>query len=204
MDIEHSTLIWIMRLAFFAIALLLTLGVWRFMRRERLVTIPKKPEYQPPQHIQLPEKNIIFLVAAKPGRILDNFKIFKAMHELGFQFSDSHIFEYVLPNSKDIAFSIINGRPPNTFDSDPKTMHPTSVLIAVMQLPIGDGDHQVQHFHLLRSVLTELCAKLNADLCDVHKNLMKDKKFFEIQKEIETFEQRYTSLIQNDYRQQHY
>ncbi len=191
-----------MRLAFFAIALLITWGIWRFMRRERLVAVPQAPEYEPPKHIRLPEKNVVLLLCAKPGRILDNLKIFKTMHELNFQFSENNVFEYVLPN-KDIAFSIINGRPPNTFSSDPKTMPPTSVLIAVMQLPIGDGDNQVQHFLLLRSVLDEACAQLDADLCDIHKNLMNDKKFFALQKEVETFEQSYTALIQNDYRQHH-
>ncbi len=205
MDIEQSTLIWILRLAFLAMALLMTFGVWRFMRRERLVSVLPKSEYQPPKHIKLPEKNIILLISAKPGRILDNIKLFKAMHELGFQFAETnHVFEYVVPNTQDIAFSIINGRPPNTFESDPKKMSPTSTLIAVMQLPVGDGDNQVQYFHLLRSVLDELCNKLDADLCDIHKNLIKDKKFYEMQKEIETFEQSYTALIQNDYRQKHH
>ncbi len=203
MDIEQSTLIWITRLAFFAVALLMTLGVWHFMRRERLVNLPKQPTYEPPQHIKLPEKDIIFLIAAKPGRIFDNLQVFKTMHQLGFQFGRNHVFEYVLPNSNDIAFSIINGRSPNTFAADPKKMSPTSVLIAVMQLPVGDGDSQVQYFHLLRSVLDEVCTSLGADLCDVYKNLVNDKRLYDMQKEIEDFEQKYTALIQNDYRQKH-
>lgn len=203
MDIEQSTLIWITRLAFLAIALLITFGVWRYVRRERLVNVAKQPEYQPPKHIELPEKNIVLLITAKPGRIFDNLKIFKTMHELGFHFSENHIFEYLLPNSNDIAFSVINGRAPNTFHSEPDKMPPTGALIAIMQLPIGDGDNQVKHFHLLLSVLDELCTSLDADLCDVHKNLIKNKKLYEMQKEIETFEQSYTALIQNDYRQSH-
>lgn len=203
MDIEQSTLIWITRLAFLAIALLITFGVWRYVRRERLVNVAKQPEYQPPKHIELPEKNIVLLITAKPGRIFDNLKLFKTMHELGFQFSENHIFEYLLPNSNDIAFSVINGRPPNTFHSEPDKMLPTGVLIAIMQLPVADGDHQVNHFHRLLSVLDELCTSLDADLCDVHKNLIKNKKLYEMQKEIETFEQSYTALIQNDYRQSH-
>lgn len=199
MDIEASTLIWIVRLAFLAIALLITVGVWHFMRRERLITVAPVPEYHPPKHIDLPEKNIALAVMAKPGRVFDNLKLFKAMHELGFHFAENNVFEYLLPNGHDIAFSIINMRSPNTFNPNPEQMSPTNGLAAIMQLPIGDGDNQSQYFHLLLSVIDELRANLDADLCDINRNLMKNKKLYEMQKDVERFEQSYAALIQNDY-----
>lgn len=203
MDIEQSTLIWITRLVFFAITFLMAVGVWHFMRRERLITLPPQPEYQPPKHINLPEKDIVLSVMAKPGRILNNLKLLKAMHELGFHFAENHVFEYLLPNSEDVAFSVINIRPPHTFHADPEKLQPTNGLVAIMQLPVADGDNQVQYFHLLLSVLSDLCSSLDADLCDIHKNLMINRKLYEIQKDIETFEQSYTALIQNDYQRNH-
>lgn len=203
MDIEQSTLIWIARLVFVAIALLLSLGIWHIMRRERWIAVPTQPDYQPPKHIKLPEKNIGLTVMAKPGRVLDNLKLFKVMHELGFQFADNCIFEYLVPDSKHIAFSVINIRPPNTFVPNPEEMPPTNGLIAIMQLPVADGDNQTEYFHLLLSVLDELRTNLDAELCDVNRQLMKNKTLYQMQKEVESFEQSYAALIQNDYQRSH-
>ena len=202
MDIDLSTLIWIVRLVFLTIAILATISVWNLMRRERFISVPSTPSYRPPQHIDLPEKNVVFAVMAKPGRVFDNSKLFKTMHELGFQFSENHIFEYFIPDSKNIAFSVINMRTPNAFP-DPESMRPTNGLVAIMQLPIGDGDNQVKYFHLLLSVLDEIQENLEAELCDLNRNLMKNKKLYEIQKDIENFEQSYAALIQNDYQRNH-
>lgn len=199
MDIDQSTLIWIARVVFFIIALLAGYGTWLFMRRERFVSMPQRPAYEPPQHIELPEKTIALTVMAKPGRVFDNLHLFKVMHELGFNYSEHQIFEYFVPNSKHIAFSIINIRRPSTFDQNPQTMRPTNGLMAVMQLPIADGDQQTEYFHLLLSVLDELRTNLDALLCDSKRHPLKNSKLYAMQKDIEAFEHSYAALIQNDY-----
>ncbi|MGY0399352.1 MAG: hypothetical protein ACWIPH_05340, partial [Ostreibacterium sp.] len=104
MDIEQSTLIWIARLVVAITALLFSWSVWHFMRRERFVFVPARATYQPAEHIDLPEKSIALTIMAKPGRVFNNFQLFKVMHELGFHFAHSHIFEYFVPDSKYIAF----------------------------------------------------------------------------------------------------
>ncbi|MBS9777454.1 MAG: hypothetical protein KGV50_01705 [Gammaproteobacteria bacterium] len=169
------------------------------MRRERFVTIKQKNRYEPPKHINIPEKNIALSIMAKPGRVFDNYLLYETMDKLGFNLADNNVFEYLLPNSKDIAFSIINMRPPNTFNKEPESLPKTNGIIAVMQLPIGDGDNQIQYFNLLISILDELKATLNGELCDLNRNLLKNKTLYKVQKEIEAFEQSYTAIIQNDY-----
>lgn len=199
MDIEQITLIWIARVVFAVIAALIGYGVWRFMRRERVTIIPARQTYQPPTHIELPEKIIALSIMAKPGRVFDTMRLFKVMHELGFHYADNEVFEYFVPDSKDIAFSIINIRSPYKFNQNPQAMHPTNGLMAVMQLPVADGDHQVEYFHLLLSVLDELRTNLDADLCDTNRNPLKNQSLYEMQKDIELFEQSYTAKIQHDY-----
>lgn len=199
MDIEQSTLLWIARVVFFTITLLIGYAVWRFMRRERWVPAPDKPRYRVPQHIDLPEKTVGLTVMAKPGRVFDTLQLFKVMHELGFQFSENQIFEYFIRDTKHIAFSVINIRRPNTFDPNPQVMHPTNGLMAVMQLPIADGDNQTEYFHLLLSILDELRGNLDGLLCDVNRQPLKNSKLYAMQKEIELFEQHYSAAIQNDY-----
>lgn len=184
-----------------AIALLLSLGVWHFIRRERFVLVAEQPEYVPPKHIQLPEKNIALSVMAKPGRVFDNHRLFQAMHKLGFQFADNLVFEYFVPGTNYIAFSVINMRKPHTFMVSPEHMPPTNGVIAIMQLPIADGDQQSEYFHLLLSVLDDLRSELDAELCDLNRNLVNNNKLYELQKEVESFEQSYLTLIQNDYQQ---
>lgn len=203
MDIEPTTLIWIARLVFLTLALLIAWGVWHYLRRERTVLVDNQPSYRPPRHIELPEKNIALAVMAKPGYFFDSLKLFKVMHELGFHYADNHIFEYFVPGTKYIAFSVINRQSSNTFDPNPETMKPTNGLIAIMQLPVADGDHQSEYFHLLLSLLDELCNNLDADLCDLNNNLIRDKKLYDIQKSIESFEQSYLAFIQNDYQRSH-
>ncbi|MGY0400222.1 MAG: cell division protein ZipA C-terminal FtsZ-binding domain-containing protein, partial [Ostreibacterium sp.] len=102
-----------------------------------------------------------------------------------------------------IAFSVINACSPNTFHPNPERMRPTNGLIAIMQLPVADGDHQAEYFHLLLSILDELRTNLDADLCDIKRNLIKNKKLYEMQKDIESFEQSCVALIQNDYQRHH-
>ncbi|PID64923.1 MAG: hypothetical protein CR977_02755 [Gammaproteobacteria bacterium] len=199
MDIEQTTLIWIARVVFTVIAALIGYGVWRFMRRERVVIVPARKAYQPPTHIELPEKTIALAIMAKPGRVFDTLRLFKVMHELGFHYAENQIFEYVIGDSKDIAFSIINSRSPYTFSQNPQQMHPTNGLMAVMQLPVADGDNQVEYFHLLLSVLDELRTNLDAELCDVNRNPLKNHNLYDIQKDIELFEQTYTATLQHDY-----
>lgn len=199
MDIDQSTLIWIARIVFAILSVLIGYGVWRFMRRERFVYIPARKAYQPPTHIQLPEKNVSLNVMAKPGRVYDNMQLFKVMHELGFHYSDNQVFEYFIPNTKYIGFSIIDVRQPHFFPKNPQEMRPTNGLIAIMQLPVADGDHQVEYFHLLLSVLDELRANLEAELCDNKRRPLKNQQLFAMQKEIEQFEQSYTNKIQHDY-----
>ncbi|PIE40582.1 MAG: hypothetical protein CSA51_00045 [Gammaproteobacteria bacterium] len=199
MDIEQTTLIWIARVVFTVIAALIGYGVWRFMRRERVVIVPARKAYQPPTHIELPEKTIALAIMAKPGRVFDTLRLFKVMHELGFHYAENQIFEYIIDDSKDIAFSIINSRSPYKFSQNPQQMHPTNGLMAVMQLPVADGDHQVEYFHLLLSVLDELRTNLDAELCDVNRNPLKNHNLYEIQKDIELFEQTYTATLQHDY-----
>ncbi|PIE46100.1 MAG: hypothetical protein CSA45_00825 [Gammaproteobacteria bacterium] len=200
MDIEQSTLIWITRIVFFVIAAIIAFGVWRFMRRERLIAVSPQPVYQPPRHITLPKKQIILTVIAKPGHVFDNMHLFKVMRELGFEFSDNQIFGYFIPNRpEEIAFRIVNIKKPYTFDKNPQNMRSTNGIVAVMDFPVGDGDNQVAYFHLLLSVLDEICTNLNATLCDMNRNPIRDQKLYAIQEEIESFEQNYLSLIQNDY-----
>ncbi|PID64495.1 MAG: hypothetical protein CR963_00525 [Gammaproteobacteria bacterium] len=199
MDIEQTTLIWIARVVFTVIAALIGYGVWRFMRRERVVIVPARKAYQPPTHIELPEKTIALAIMAKPGRVFDTLRLFKVMHELGFHYAENQVFEYFAPDSKYIAFSIINSRSPYKFSQNPQQMHPTNGLMAVMQLPVADGDHQVEYFHLLLSVLDELRTNLDAELCDVNRNPLKNHNLYEIQKDIELFEQTYTATLQHDY-----
>ncbi len=135
-------------------------------------------------------------VMARPGRVFDNMQIFKVMHELGFHYSENRVFEYFVPDSKYIAFSIIDIRKPHYFPEDPQAMRSTNGLVAIMQLPIADGDGQVNYFHLLLSVLDE---NLDAELCDRRRNPLKSQHLYAMQKEIELFEQSYTSKIQHDY-----
>lgn len=199
MDIEQSTLIWIARVVFLIIATLIGYGVWRFMRRERFVVVPARQAYQPPTHIELPEKTVALTIMAKPGRVFDTLRLFKVMHELGFHYADNQVFEYLVPDSKYIAFSIINSRSPYQFSQNPQHMRPTNGLMAIMQLPISDGDNQVDYFHLLLSVLDELRTNLDAELCDANRNPLKNHKLYDMQKDIELFEQSYTNTIQHDY-----
>lgn len=199
MDIEQSTLIWVARLVFLAIAATISWGVWRFMRRERLVIAPGAAPYEPPAHLTLPEKTIALMVMAKPGRVFDTMRIFKVMHELGFVYNDQQVFDYYAPKSDHVVFSVVNHKKPHRFSQDPKAMYPTNGLMAVMQLPIGDGDQQVGYFHLLLSVLDELRSNLDAELCTINRRLLQNSQLYELQQEIETFEQSYASMIQNDY-----
>lgn len=204
MDIEPETLIWITRIVFIVIALLVAFGVWRFMRRERMVMRPAQPTYKPPEHIDLPSKNIILNVLAKPGHMFDNLQLFQVMHELGFAFSENRIFGYFVPNQEnEIAFRIVNIRRPHTFDGHPEEMRPTNGLMAVMELPVADGDNQLSYFQLMLSVLDELCERLGAELCNVNRVPLKNKTLYKIKKAIEQFEQSYQTLIQNDYRRNH-
>ncbi len=200
MDIEQSTLIWIARIVFIIIALLLSLGVWQFMRRERKVDLPKKPSYKPPQHIDLPKKTIILSLLAKPGKFFDNTHLFNVMDELGFAYSSNQIFGYFMPEKdNEIAFRVVNMRRPHTFDKDPSKTVLTNGLLVLMDLPLGNGDNQVDYFHLLLSVLDELHTKLDATLCDENRKPLNNKRLYEIQRDIELFEQKYTNIIQNDY-----
>ncbi len=199
MDIEQSTLIWIARIVFAFILAFIGYSVWRFMRRERVVAGPQRKTYQPPQHVELPEKNIIINVMAKPGRLFDVDKLFKVMHDLGFQYSENQVFEYLVPNTNYIAFSVINHRAPFIFSADPEQMYPTNGLSAVMQLPVADGDHQVEYFHLLLSVLDEMRTHLEAELCDHKRSQLKNHQLYNMQKDIELFEQNYINMIQNGY-----
>lgn len=189
---------------FAVLAMLIGYSVWLYMRRERIIIVPARKAYQPPTHIELPEKNISLNVMAKPGRVFDNVQLFKVMQELGFHYSDNHVFEYFVPNSKYIAFSIINIRPPHAFSPTPQEMPPTNGLIAIMQLPVADGDHQVEQFHLMLSALDELRANLDAELCDSRRKPLKNHQLYDMQKEIELFEQSYTSKIQHDYQQRNH
>lgn len=199
MDIEQSTLIWITRIVFTVIAVLIGYGVWRLMRRERVITVSAPKPYQPPTDIELPEKTIALSIMAKPGRVFDTLRLFKVMHELGFHYAENEIFEYFVPDSKYIAFSVINSRAPYKFNQNPQYMRPTNGLLAVMQLPIADGDNQVGYFHLLLSILDELRTNLDAELCDMNRNPLKNQKLYDMQKDIELFEQSYTAKIQHDY-----
>lgn len=199
MDIEQSTLIWIARIVFAVLTAVFGFITWRFMRRERTVFLPARKAYQPPSHLTLPEKHISINVMARPGRVFDNMQIFKVMHELGFHYSENRVFEYFVPDSKYIAFSIIDIRKPHYFPEDPQAMRSTNGLVAIMQLPIADGDGQVNYFHLLLSVLDELRTNLDAELCDRRRNPLKSQHLYAMQKEIELFEQSYTSKIQHDY-----
>lgn len=204
MDTEQITLIWITRVVVAVIAFLIAFGVWRFMRRERMVNLPPQPVYQPPKHIELPEKTIVLTVLAKPGRVLDNLQLFQVMHELGFAFSENRIFGYFAPQQdNDIAFKVVNIKRPHTFDGTPEKMRPTNGLMAVMNLPVGDGDKQLSYFQLMLSVLDEVRERLGAELCDLNRIPLRNSKLYDIQKEIEQFEQTYQTLIQNDYRRNH-
>lgn len=199
MDIEQSTLVWIMRVVFWLVAAIISYGVWRFMRRERFVSVPEKPTYQPPQNIELPEKIITVTLMAKPGRFFDNQRLFALLEKLGFNYTETQIFEYLVPGSDYVAFSLLSIRKPYTFDINEQNSRLTSGVRAVLNLPVADGDQQNSYFHLLLSVMEELGAGLEADLCDANRNPMKDTKLYEIQKEIDSFEQSYTTLIQNGY-----
>lgn len=199
MDIEQPTLIWIMRATFAVITVIIGYGIWRFMRRERVFIIPPRQAYQPPTHIELPKQDIILTVMARPGRLFDSMRLFKVMHELGFHYADNQIFEYFVPNSNDTAFSVINIRSPYKFSPNPHEMPSTNGLVAVMQLPVADGDYQIGHFHLLLSVLDELRTNLDAELCNQNRRPLNNKQLLEIQKNVEAFEQSYTNKIQHDY-----
>lgn len=202
MDIEQSTLIWITRVVFAVICALVGYGVWRFMRRRRVVFVPARKAYRPP-NIDLPEKNIALTIVAHPGRVFETTRLFKVMHELGFQYASNQVFEYLVPDTNHIAFSVINIRSPYKFSPNPREMHPTNGLVAVMQLPIADGDHQVDYFHLMLSVLDELRTNLNAELCDSNRIRLQNRQLYEMQKDIEKFELSYTTKIQNDYQHRH-
>lgn len=199
MDIDQPTLIWIMRATFAVITVLIGYGVWLYMRRERVYVVPVRPAYQPPTHLELPEKNIVLTVMPKPGRLFDNMRLFQVMHELGFQYSDNQVFEYFIPDSTYIAFSVINIRSPYNFNPNPQEMPPTKGLVALMQLPVADGDNQTDYFHLLLSVLDELRTNLDAELCDDNSRQLNNKQLYEMQKDIELFEQSYLNKIQHDY-----
>lgn len=203
MDIEQSTLIWIMRVVFGLVAIVISYGVWHFMRRERLVSVPEKPVYQPPEHIDLPEKIITLTLMARPGHFFDHEHLFSVLQKLGFIYTETQIFEYLVADSDYVAFSLINVRKPYIFDIAEKNTRFTSGLRAVLKLPVADGDQQSNYFHLLLSVLEELGSHLDAELCDANRHPMKDNKLYEIQKEIESFEQSYATLIQNGYQQNH-
>lgn len=198
-DIEQSTLIWIARIVFFAIAVAIALGVWRFMRRERAVVVPGPVPYTPPKHLSLPEKTIVLAVMAKPGRIFDMLRVFKVLHELGFKYSEQRLFDYYAPDSEQLVFSVANHRKPYQFKKNPQEMPPTNGLMAVMQLPIGDGDQQTKYFHLLLSILDELRTNLDAQLCSASRQPLQNSQLYQLQKDIETFEQNYATMIQNDY-----
>lgn len=200
MDIEQSTLIWIVRVIFFAVAVVISFLVWRLMRRERTVVVQGLAPYVPPEHINLPEKIIALTVMAKPGRIFDTPHLFKVMHELGFKYNDNQVFDYYVPNSDYIAFSVINQRRPYRFSYNPQEMASTNGLMAVMQLPIADGDQQVDYFHLLLSVLDELRNNLDAELCNANRRPLQNNQLYALQKDIETFEQNYAAAIQNAYK----
>lgn len=202
MDIEQSTLIWIARIVFLALAAAISFGVWRFMRRERSILVQGHTPYTPPEHLALPEKNIALMIMAKPGRVFDTHRIFKVMHELGFVYGEQQVFDYYAPDSDVLVFSVANYRKPYRFSQNPQEMHPTNGLMAIMQLPIGDGDQQVGYFHLLLSVLDELRTNLDAELCNVNRRLLQNSQLYELQKDIETFEQSYAAMIQNDYHYQ--
>lgn len=186
-------------MVFWLLALAVSYSVWRFMRRERLVRVPAKPAYQPPTHIDLPEKIITLTLMAKPGRFFDTEYLFGVLQKLGFIYTETKIFEYLVKDSDYVAFSLINIRQPYTFDITEKNTRLTSGLRAVLKLPVADGDQQTSYFHLLLSVMEELGTHLNADLCDANRHPMKDSKLYDMQKEIESFEQSYATLIQNGY-----
>ncbi len=199
MDIEQSTLIWIARIVFCLLNAFIALGVWSFMRRERVIILPAPKPYQPPQHIPLPEKNIVVNVMAKPGRIFNNQKIFEEMQKLGFRYGDNHVFEYYVEGTNYVAFSVINIRPPYIFSQDPYEMPPTNGLVAVMQLPVADGDDQVNYFHLLLSVVDKLRANLEGELCDAHRHPLSNQQLYQMQKEIDAFELEYINALQHVY-----
>lgn len=201
MDIEQSTLVWITRVVFCFLALAISYSVWRFMRRERFVSVPDRPTYQPPQQIDLPEKMLTLSLMARPGRFFNNEQLFSTLDELGFVYTETEIFEYLVADSNYVAFSLINIRHPYTFNVVEKNRHTTNGLRAILKLPIADGDQQTKYFHLLLSVMEELASRLNAEICDANRHPMKDSKLYEMQKEIESFEQSYASLIQNGYQQ---
>ncbi len=201
MDVDQATLLWVFRGVYVALSLLLAIFVWQFMRRERFVRSKIAPVYTPPENIELPEKLVALTVMAKPGRYFDSFKLYQLLHELGFVYGDNGIFEYLLPDKKTIAFSIINIRRPGTFEADPAQLRQTNGVLAAMQLPLQDGHNQTQYFHLLLSVLEELRVGLDALLCDSVRKPIKNDKLYELQGEIERFEQQYCTLIQNEYRQ---
>ncbi len=199
MDIEQSTLIWIARIIFAGIFTFIGYSVWRFMRRERVISVTEHPTYQPPADTELPKEDVILTVIAKPGRFFDHARLFQVMQDLGFHYSEDHVFEYLVPDSDYIAFTVINIRAPYVFSTDPKQMSPTNGLVAIMQLPVADGDHQVDYFHLLLSVLDELHTLLDAELCDYNQKLLNNHQLYDMQRHVEYFEQNYNNTIQYDY-----
>ncbi|MPV86449.1 cell division protein ZipA C-terminal FtsZ-binding domain-containing protein [Ostreibacterium oceani] len=203
MDVEQATLIWITRLVFILLSGVIAYVVWAFMRRERVVNVPPTPAYEPPKDVKLPEKHVVITVMAKPGRFFDNHQLINLLDELGFVYSEHGVFEYFLADGKHIAFTIINTKPPYTFDENPAAMRPTDGVKAVMQLPILDGYRQSEYFYLMLSVLDELRENLGAQLCDENRNLLKNQKLHEIQQAIESFEMSCAAMLQNDYQQRH-
>lgn len=201
MDVEQVTLLWVFRGVYLALSAIIAVFVWRFMRRVRFINSRVEPEYKPPENVSLPEKSIVLSIMAKPGRYFDNLKLYKLLHELGFVYGDNHIFEYLLKDGKTIAFSMLNIRHPGTFEVDPNQLKPTNGVLVVMQLPLLDGYNQSKYFHLLLSILEELRVGLDAILCDAHRKSLKNDMLYEMQNDIELFEQQYAALIQNDYNQ---
>lgn len=201
MDVEQVTLLWVFRGVYLALSAIIAIFTWRYMRRERFIHRRVAPEYIPPQDVTLPEKTIALTVMAKPGRYFDNLRLFKRLHELGFVYGDNGVFEYLLKDGKTVAFSILNIRHPGVFAADPNQMRPTNGVLAVMQLPLADGYNQVKYFHLLLSILEELRMGLDAILSDGHRKALRNNMLYDIQNEIERFEQQYSALIQNDYNQ---
>lgn|GEM_PF-4574274 len=205
MDIDQSTLIWITRGAFLVVDVLIAYWVWCFMRKERLVKSPVREPYQLPQHIELPKKRIVLQVMAKPGRVFDNSLLFQVMHELNFAYSETQIFGYMLPktsagdDTEELLFRVVNSRQPHIFADSDKNVRPTNGLLVVMDFPVADGDQQVAYFNLLLSIVDEMREKLNAELCDINRSMLKNVALYQMKKEIEQFEQHYQAVIQHDY-----
>lgn len=199
MDIEQSTLIWIARIIFMAIFASIAYLVWRFMRRERYVRVPSAPQYQPPDIDNLPEKQIVIAVMAKPGRLFDMPRLFQVMHELGFYFARKiGVFEFLVPNSKFVAFSLVNYHHHKLwqFSEDPSKIQPSTGLVAIMQLPIANGDKQVDYFNLMVATISKICQRLDGELHDVNGELLRTIDLQHYQQEVADFELYYLQRLQ--------